>query len=69
MATAQKPFHQSEFVEKSGSPAWKQLPIWYQFSEADHMLSPDAQHTFAQKMNATTLSLITNHESYVAHHG
>jgi pimeloyl-ACP methyl ester carboxylesterase len=67
MATAQKPFHQSEFVEKSGPPAWKQLPTWYQISEADHMISPDVQHTFAQKMNATTLSLNTSHASYVAH--
>jgi pimeloyl-ACP methyl ester carboxylesterase len=67
MATAQKPFHQSEFVEKSGPPAWKQLPTWYQISESDHMISPDVQHTFAQKMNATTLSLNTSHASYVAH--
>ncbi len=67
MATAQKPFHQSEFVEKSGPPAWKQLPTWYQISEADHMISPDVQHTFAQKMNATTLSLNASHASYVSH--
>jgi pimeloyl-ACP methyl ester carboxylesterase len=67
MATAQKPFHQSEFVEKSGPPAWKQLPTWYQISEADHMISPDVQHTFAQKMNATTLSINTSHASYVSH--
>jgi pimeloyl-ACP methyl ester carboxylesterase len=30
MAIVQKPFHQSIFVEKSGPPAWKQLPTWYQ---------------------------------------
>jgi pimeloyl-ACP methyl ester carboxylesterase len=32
MAIVQKPFHQSIFVEKSGPPAWKQLPTWYQIS-------------------------------------
>jgi pimeloyl-ACP methyl ester carboxylesterase len=67
MATAQKPFHQSEFVEKSGPPGWKQLPTWYQISEADHMISPGVQHTFAQKMNATTLSINASHASYVSH--
>jgi len=25
----QKPFNQSIIAEKSGPPAWKQLPTWY----------------------------------------
>jgi hypothetical protein len=29
MAIVQKPFNQSNFVAKSGLPAWKQLPTWY----------------------------------------
>src|SRR5919198_862815 len=67
MAIVQKPFHQSNFVEKSGPPAWKQLPTWYQISDADHMIPPDIQHLFAQRMNATTLSLNSSHASYVSH--
>lgn len=67
MAIAQKPFNQSNFVAKSGPPAWKQLPTWYQISESDHMISPDVQHTFAEQMNATTLSLNASHASYVSH--
>jgi pimeloyl-ACP methyl ester carboxylesterase len=67
MAAAQKPFHQSNFVAKSGPPAWKQLPTWYQISDDDHMIPPDVQHTFAQRMNATTLSLNASHASYVSH--
>jgi hypothetical protein len=35
MAVVQKPINQSIFVEKSGPPAWKQLPTWYQISEGD----------------------------------
>jgi hypothetical protein len=35
MAVAQKPFNTSNFVEKSGPPAWKQLPTWYQISTSD----------------------------------
>ena len=67
MAIVQKPFHQSNFVEKSGPPAWKQLPTWYQISDADHMIPPDVQRLFAQRMNATTLSINASHASYVSH--
>jgi pimeloyl-ACP methyl ester carboxylesterase len=67
MAIVQKPFNQSIFVDKSGPPAWKQLPTWYQISESDHMIPPEVQHTFAEQMNATTLSLNASHASYVSH--
>ena len=67
MAIVQKPFNQSIFGEKSGSPAWKQLPTWYQISDADRMIPPDVQRMFAERMNATTLSLNTSHASYVSH--
>jgi pimeloyl-ACP methyl ester carboxylesterase len=67
MAIVQKPFNQSIFGEKSGPPAWKQLPTWYQISDADHMIPPDVQRMFAERMNATTLSLNTSHASYVSH--
>ena len=67
MAITQKPFAQSILVEKSGPPAWKQLPTWYQISESDHIFPPDLQHKFAEQMNATTLSLNSSHVSYVSH--
>jgi pimeloyl-ACP methyl ester carboxylesterase len=63
----QKPMRQSIFTEKSGPPAWKQLPTWYQISEDDHMIPPDVQHTFARQINATTLSLNASHSSFVSH--
>jgi len=67
MAITQKPFHQSNFVASSGPPAWKELPTWYQISESDHMIPPEVQHSFAEQMNATTLSLNASHASYVSH--
>jgi pimeloyl-ACP methyl ester carboxylesterase len=69
MAVSQKPFDQSIFASPSGPPAWKQLPTWYQVSESDRMIPPDTQHMFAQRMNATTISIDTSHSSYVAHSG
>ena len=67
MAIVQKPFHQSNFVAKSGPPAWKQHPTWYQISTDDHMIPPDVQRMFAQRMNATTISIPASHASYVSH--
>jgi pimeloyl-ACP methyl ester carboxylesterase len=67
MAAAQKPAHQSLFTEKSGPPAWKQLPTWFEVSEGDRIIPPDAQRMFAQRMNATTISLNSSHASLVSH--
>ena len=67
MAIAQKPFNASTFGEKSGPPAWKQIPTWYQISTSDLMIPPDAQQKFAKQMNATTISINASHASYVSH--
>jgi pimeloyl-ACP methyl ester carboxylesterase len=67
MAIAQKPFNQSEITAKSGPPAWKQLPTWYQVSSDDKMIPPDTERMFAKRMNATTISLPASHSSYVSH--
>jgi pimeloyl-ACP methyl ester carboxylesterase len=67
MAVVQKPFSTSIFAEKSGPPAWKQLPTWYQVSENDHMIPPDAERMFAKQMNATTISIASSHVSLVSH--
>ena len=55
------------FVEKSGPPAWKQLPARFQVSENDCVIHPDAERNFAKRMNATTLSLNSSHASLVSH--
>jgi pimeloyl-ACP methyl ester carboxylesterase len=67
MAAVQKPINQSIFAEKSGPPAWKQLPVWYQVSENDHAFPPAVEHQFAKQMNATTISLASSHVSLVSH--
>jgi pimeloyl-ACP methyl ester carboxylesterase len=67
LAVVQKPAHQSLFAEPSGPPAWKQLPTWFEVSENDRIIPPDAQRKFAQRMNATTISLNSSHASLVSH--
>jgi pimeloyl-ACP methyl ester carboxylesterase len=67
LAAVQKPPHQSLFTEKSGPPAWKQLPTWFEVSENDHIIPPDVERMFAKRMNATTISLNSSHASLVSH--
>ena len=67
MATVQKPFNHSINTEKSGPPAWKQLPTWYQISENDRIIPPDLERQYAKQMNATTISLPSSHASLVSH--
>ena len=67
LAVVQKPFNQSISAEISGPPAWKQLPSWYQISENDRLIPPDIQRLYAERMNATTLSINSSHASLVSH--
>jgi pimeloyl-ACP methyl ester carboxylesterase len=67
LAVVQKPAHQSLFNATSGPPSWKQLPTWFEVSEGDHIIPPDVQRQFAQRMNATTISLNSSHASLVTH--
>ena len=63
----QKPINSSIFAEKSGPPAWKQLPTWYQVSDNDRTISPNIERMFAKQINATTISLPSSHVSYISH--
>jgi pimeloyl-ACP methyl ester carboxylesterase len=67
IAATQKPYNQSILAEKSGPPAWKQLPTWYAISENDHLIPPAAQHLFAKEIHATTISLASSHASPLSH--
>jgi pimeloyl-ACP methyl ester carboxylesterase len=67
MAATQKPVNQSIINEKSGPPAWKQLPSWYQISQNDRIIPPDVEHMFSKQINATTISLSSSHASLVSH--
>ena len=67
-AAVQKPANLSGVAnEKSGPPAWKQLPTWYEVSADDHVIPPAVERMFAKQMNATTISLPSSHASLVSH--
>jgi pimeloyl-ACP methyl ester carboxylesterase len=67
LAAVQKPTNESITTEKSGPAAWKQLPTWFQISENDLVIPPDIQRLYAERMNATTVSLNSSHMSPISH--
>jgi len=67
LAVTQKTINMSIFTEKSGPPARKQLPTWYQVSENDRNIAPAVERLFAKQMNATTISLPSSHVSLLSH--
>lgn len=62
----QKPINQSIFEEKSGPPAWKDIPSWYQISIEDQLIPLQLQQKFANQINATTISINSSHASLVS---
>lgn len=67
LGVVQKPANLSGTFEKSGPPAWKELPTWYQVSENDRLIPPEIQRIYAERMNATILSLNSSHMSQLSH--
>jgi pimeloyl-ACP methyl ester carboxylesterase len=64
MALSQKPIAAHIFEEKSGPPAWKVKPSWFQVSANDRMIPPDAERFFAERMKAKkTITLQASHAS------
>ncbi|WP_395073659.1 alpha/beta hydrolase, partial [Hyphococcus sp.] len=64
MALSQKPIAARCFEDKSGPPAWKVKPCWYQVSANDRMIPPETERWFAERMNARkTISLDASHAS------
>lgn len=66
LAAVQKPTNESITTEKSGPSAWKQLPTWFQISENDLVIPPNIQRLYAERMNATTISLNSSHMSPIS---
>jgi len=67
MYAVQQPLAGSALAEVMGVPAWKSLPAWYLVAEGDQAIPPDVERLFAQRMQATTTEVSTNHVAMVSH--
>lgn len=68
MAAAQKPTSGRCFEDTSAEPAWKTIPSWYQISNQDHMIPPETQQWFTERMKPKkTIRLDSSHASLASH--
>lgn len=64
MALSQKPIAARCFDDKSGAPAWKVKPSWYQVSANDRMIPPESEQWMADRMRPKkTITLQASHAS------
>jgi pimeloyl-ACP methyl ester carboxylesterase len=67
-ALTQKPTAVRCFEEKSGAPAWKVKPSWYQISANDRLIPTETEMWMAERINARrTITLQTSHASVATH--
>jgi len=68
MAVTQKPIAGRCFEDKSGPPAWKTKPSWYQISEHDQMIPPEAERWMAERITPRkAITLSASHASLASH--
>ncbi|OCP15143.1 alpha/beta fold hydrolase [Ensifer sp. LC163] len=68
MAVTQKPIAGRCFEDKSGPPAWKVKPSWYQVSSRDNMIPPETEQWMAERIKAKkTITLDASHASLASH--
>jgi pimeloyl-ACP methyl ester carboxylesterase len=67
-AVTQKPTAACCFEEKSGAPAWRVRPSWYQISADDRLIRPETERWMAERINPRrTITLQTSHASIATH--
>jgi hypothetical protein len=60
-AIVQKPTNHSILAEKSRLPAWNQFLTWFQVSESNDIIPPDAQRLLAKQIQPITISVNSSH--------
>ncbi|HWX65526.1 MAG TPA: alpha/beta hydrolase [Rhodanobacter sp.] len=68
MAVTQKPIAARCFDDKTGAPAWKVKPSWYQVSSNDRMIPPETEHWFVERMKPQkAITLPSSHASLASY--
>jgi pimeloyl-ACP methyl ester carboxylesterase len=62
----QRPLSVPCIQEQAPKPAWKSKPSWFLVAEEDRMINPKTQHFMAQRMGATTRSLLIDHTPLIS---
>jgi pimeloyl-ACP methyl ester carboxylesterase len=57
----QRPISVKCIQEPAPKPIWKSRPAWFFIAEEDRMINPKTQHFMAERMKATTKSVVADH--------
>jgi pimeloyl-ACP methyl ester carboxylesterase len=69
MWATQQALSASTLGDVMGVPAWKALPSWFMVATDDQAIPPDAERSFAKRMEATTVEVASSHVAMVSHPG
>jgi pimeloyl-ACP methyl ester carboxylesterase len=61
----QRPLSVKCIQEPAPKPLWKSRPAWFLIAEEDRMINPKTQHFMAERMKATTKSIVADHTPMV----
>jgi pimeloyl-ACP methyl ester carboxylesterase len=66
MSAAQKPINSTNFGQKYGAPAWKDIPNWYLIATEDQAINPALQRMFAERMKAVVDEVKASHVPFAS---
>jgi pimeloyl-ACP methyl ester carboxylesterase len=66
MADSQVPWNVDAPAGMISEPAWRTKPSWYLVTSEDRMIPPPAQHTMAERIDATVSEVAASHSVYVS---
>jgi len=67
LTAAQSPTAGAALSAPISLPAWRNKPCWFVIAAQDRVVSPTLQAMFAQRMNATTITLSSSHVAMLSH--
>jgi pimeloyl-ACP methyl ester carboxylesterase len=67
MAVAQHPVTLAAVSERSGPPAWRQLPSWYMVAGQDRVIPPATERFMAQRAGSHTVEVAGSHVVFISH--
>jgi pimeloyl-ACP methyl ester carboxylesterase len=67
MAVTQKPLTNSAFGATTKAAAWRNVPSWFVVAQNDHVIPPDLERFFAQRMGAKTTEINSSHAVFMSH--
>jgi pimeloyl-ACP methyl ester carboxylesterase len=61
MAASQRPADLATLRERSGSPAWDDVPSWYVVASRDNTIPPATQRFMAERAGSSSVELRASH--------